>query len=154
MLECFQVRGAYIDLVFMKAWIFSSTRVAKTKVTMGTPVRATDGGKILRADANFQDMTYSQFNRVMSECYREHRTSDRNEDLFRGCQVWIGHGKWTHDALRAFELKINPVIKKEQPISRGDLIAFVGVSGTGPKFAGQKRNTLICILKFGWTENI
>ncbi len=111
---------------------------SKTKVTMGTPVRATDGGKVLRADANFKDMTYAQFNRVMNECYKEHRTSDRNEDLFRGCQVWIGHGNGLMTRY-AHLSKINPVLKKDQPVSRGDLIAFVGVSGTGQNLPGRTK---------------
>ncbi len=111
---------------------------SKTKVTMGTPVRATDGGKVLRADANFKDMTYPQFNRVMNECYKEHRTSDRNEDLFRGCQVWIGHGNGLMTRY-AHLSKINPVLKKDQLVSRGDLIAFVGVSGTGQNLPGRTK---------------
>ncbi len=111
---------------------------SKTQVTMGTPVRATDGGKVLRADANFKDMTYPQFNRVMNECYKEHRTSDRNEDLFRGCQVWIGHGNGLMTRY-AHLSKISPVLKKDQLVSRGDLIAFVGVSGTGQNLPGRTK---------------
>ncbi len=111
---------------------------SKTKVTMNTPVRATDGGKILRADANFKDMTYPQFNKVMNDCYREHRTSDHNEDLFRGCQVWISHGNGLMTRYAHLN-KINPQIKKDQSVARGDLIAFVGVSGTGQNLPGRTK---------------
>ncbi len=111
---------------------------SKTKVTMGTPVRAADGGKVLRADANFKDMTYPQFNKVMNDCYREHRTSDHNEDLFRGCQVWVSHGNGLMTRYAHLN-KINPQIKKDQSVARGDLIAFVGVSGTGQNLPGRTK---------------
>lgn len=111
---------------------------SKTKVTMNTPVRAADGGKVLRADANFKDMTYPQFNKVMNDCYREHRTSDHNEDLFRGCQVWISHGNGLTTRYAHLN-KINPQIKKDQSVARGDLIAFVGVSGTGQNLPGRTK---------------
>ncbi len=111
---------------------------SRTKVTMGTPIRAADSGKILRADANFKDMTYSQFNKVMNDCFREHRTSDHNEDLFRGCQVWISHGNGLMTRYAHLN-KINPQIKKDQSVARGDMIAFVGVSGTGQNLPGRTK---------------
>lgn len=110
----------------------------KVKVVIGTPVQAADSGKIVRADLNFRSMTATQFNRVMSECFRQHRTSEPNEDLFRGCQVWINHG----DGLMtryAHLSKINPSLKKDQFVSRGDLIGFVGVTGTGQELPGRAK---------------
>jgi murein DD-endopeptidase MepM/ murein hydrolase activator NlpD len=35
--------------------------------------------------------------------------------------------------------KINPQIKKDQPVARGDMIAFVGVSGTGQNLPGRTK---------------
>jgi murein DD-endopeptidase MepM/ murein hydrolase activator NlpD len=111
---------------------------SRTKVAMNTPVRAADGGKVLRSDINFKDMTYAQFNKVMNDCYREHRTSDHNEDLFRGCQVWISHGNGLITRYAHLN-KVNPEVKKDQQVSRGDLIGFVGVSGTGQNLPGRTK---------------
>lgn len=109
---------------------------AKTKVKIGTPVRAAENGKIVRADANYRNMTASEFSRIMSECYRQHRTSDKNEDLFRGCQVWVDHGN--HLMTRYAHLsKINMAIKPADFVKAGDLIGFVGISGTGQHLPGR-----------------
>jgi murein DD-endopeptidase MepM/ murein hydrolase activator NlpD len=111
---------------------------AKTKVQMGTPARAADSGKVIRADANFKDMNAVKFNKVMTECAREHRTSAANEDLLRGCQVWIDHGN--HLVTRYAHLdRINPVVKTGGAANTGELIGFVGVSGTGQNLPGRAR---------------
>lgn len=111
---------------------------SRTKVTMNTPVRAADGGKVLRSDTAFKDMTYSQFSHVMNECYKEHRTSDHNEDLFRGCQVWINHGNGLITRYAHLN-RVNPAITKDATVQRGDLIAYVGVSGTGQNLPGRTK---------------
>jgi murein DD-endopeptidase MepM/ murein hydrolase activator NlpD len=110
----------------------------RAKIYMGSPVVAAGNGKIIRADANFQDMNQATFNRVMADCVREHRTSDKNEDLLRGCQVWIDHG--SNMITRYAHLnKINSKIKVGQTVKRGDLLGFVGVSGTGQNLPGKAK---------------
>lgn len=110
----------------------------RTHIAINTPVIAAGAGKIVRADANFVDMNKGTFNRVMSDCVNEHRTSDKNEDLFRGCQVWIDHGD--NMITRYAHLnKINPKIKLGQSVKPGDLIGFVGVSGTGQNLPGRTK---------------
>lgn len=83
-------------------------------------------------------MTYAQFTKVMNDCYREHRTSDHNEDLFRGCQVWISHGNGLITRYAHLN-KVNPEVKKDQQVGRGDLIGFIGVSGTGQNLPGRAK---------------
>ena len=105
---------------------------------MGTPARAAAGGKITRIDAGFKDMNAAEFNRVMTECYKSHQTSDHNEDLLRGCQVWIDHGggmvtRYAHLS------RINPALKKGQTIAKGETIGFIGVSGTGQNLPGRAK---------------
>ena len=107
-------------------------------VPMDTPVVAAKAGRVIRADANFVDMDLSSFNKVMAECRRQHHTSARNEDLFRGCQVWIDHGngvvtRYAHLSKIKAGLKVNTMVKQ------GDLIGFVGVSGTGENLPGRAR---------------
>ncbi|MBU6450455.1 MAG: M23 family metallopeptidase [Cyanobacteria bacterium REEB67] len=108
------------------------------KIYMGSPVVAAADGKIIRADANFHDMNLATLNRVMADCVREHRTSDKNEDLFRGCQVWIDHGNNMITRYAHLD-KINSNIKVGQTVRHGDLIGFVGVSGTGQNLPGRTK---------------
>jgi murein DD-endopeptidase MepM/ murein hydrolase activator NlpD len=110
----------------------------RTHIAINTPVIAAGAGKIVRADANFVDMNQGTFNRVMRDCVNEHRTSDKNEDLFRGCQVWIDHGN--NMITRYAHLnKINPKVRLGQTVKPGDLIGFVGVSGTGQNLPGRAK---------------
>jgi len=106
--------------------------------SMGTPVRAVKAGKVIRTDRNFVDMSAAKLNAVMEECRRQHRTSDKNEDLFRGCQVWIEHG---HGIVTRYAhlSKVNPSLRVNQNVSRGDLLGYVGVSGTGENLPGRAK---------------
>jgi hypothetical protein len=106
--------------------------------SMGTPVRAVKDGTILRADANFVDMSAAKYDAVMEQCRREHRTTEKNEDLFRGCQVWVDHGNGVVTRY-AHLSRINPALKLDQKVSRGDLLGFVGVSGTGENLPGRAK---------------
>lgn len=109
------------------------------KVTMGTPVKAADAGKVIRSDVNFRDMDSATYRNVMNQCRTEHKTSERNEDLFRGCQVWIDHG----NGLVTRYAHLNGVrkgIKVGTYVSRGDTIAYVGVSGTGQNLPGVAKH--------------
>lgn len=109
-----------------------------SKVAMGTPAHAAESGKIVRIDRNFRDMDAPTFNRVMTQCAREHQTSDSNEDLFRGCQVWIDHGNRVMTKY-AHLTKVNASLKDNSYVNRGDVVGFVGVSGTGQNLPGQTK---------------
>jgi murein DD-endopeptidase MepM/ murein hydrolase activator NlpD len=105
-------------------------------VVIGTQARAVKKGSVLRADANFVDMNARKFNQVMEECRHDHRTSDKNEDLLRGCQVWIDHGSGLVTRYAHLN-KTNTDLKLNEQISRGSLIGYVGVSGTGQNLPGK-----------------
>ncbi|HEY9755627.1 MAG TPA: M23 family metallopeptidase [Oculatellaceae cyanobacterium] len=107
-------------------------------VPMNKTVHSVGVGKVTRADANFVDMNEKTLNRIMAECQHEHRTSERNEDLFRGCQVWIDHGGGLTTRYAHLN-KINPKLKLDQSVSRGDLLGYVGVSGTGQNLPGRAK---------------
>lgn len=111
---------------------------AGNKVVMGTPALAADRGKIIRIDQNFKDMDAPTFNRVMSQCARDHTTSDHNEDLFRGCQVWIDHGNRMVTRYAHLD-RINAKLKKDTFVNRGDIVGFIGVSGTGQNLPGKAK---------------
>ncbi len=108
------------------------------RVNMDTPVVAAGPGKIVRADSNFIDMNRSTFDRVMTQCVNEHRTSDQNEDRLRGCQVWVDHGDGMVTRYAHLN-KINAKLHLGQSVKAGDLLGFVGVSGTGQNLPGRTK---------------
>ena len=105
---------------------------------MGTPVRAVKDGKVLRSDNNFVDMTAAKYDSVMEQCRRDHKTSDKNEDLFRGCQVWIDHGNGMVTRYAHLN-RTNPELRVGANVKRGELIGYVGVSGTGQNLPGRAK---------------
>jgi hypothetical protein len=107
-------------------------------VPQNTPVVAAKAGRIVRADADFVDMDLATFNKVMAECRRQHHTSARNEDLFRGCQVWIDHGNGVVTRY-AHLSKVRPGLRVNDTVEKGALIGYVGVSGTGENLPGRIR---------------
>lgn len=109
------------------------------RIAMGTPVRAADGGKVIRADVNFRDMDAASFSRVMRQCRLEHATAEANEDLFRGCQVWLDHG----NGLVTRYAHLNGIRQGLAPgsfVARGETIGYVGVSGTGQHLPGRLKH--------------
>ena len=108
-------------------------------VVMGTSVRASDSGKVIRADVNFRDMDTESFRRVMSECRRQHNTSEKNEDLFRGRQVWIDHGNGAITRY-AHLSKVADGLRAGRYVSRGEVVGYVGVSGTGESLSGHVKH--------------
>lgn len=110
-----------------------------TIVAMGTPAYAAGPGKVIRADGNFRDMNASVYSRVIYECHSQHESSERNEDLLRGCQVWIDHGGGLITKYAHLD-KIKPGLKSGMTVSSGDLVGFVGVSGTGENLPGRAKH--------------
>ncbi len=110
-----------------------------TMISLGTPVLAAGSGKILRADGDFRDMDSNTYHKVIYECHQTHHSSERNEDLLRGCQVWIDHGGGLITKYAHLD-KIKPGLKPGMKVSPGDLVGFVGVSGTGQNLPGRSKH--------------
>lgn len=111
---------------------------ARIKINMGTHAIAAAAGKVIRADTKYKDMNEQQMNKVMRECLTTHHTSEHNEDLLRGCQVWIDHGNGLITRYAHLD-KANPDLKVGQMISRGDFVGEIGVSGTGQNLPGRAK---------------
>lgn len=105
-------------------------------VRLGTSAFAADAGTVVRADGNFKDMDAAKYSHVMYECRHLHITTEPNEDLLRGCQVWIDHGNGLITKYAHLD-RIRPGLKEGMRISRGDLVGYVGVSGTGENLPGR-----------------
>ena len=111
---------------------------AKVRIQMGTPARAADAGKIVRVDSNFVDMNAQQFSKVMKDCLRAHQTSEHNEDLLRGCQVWIDHGNGLVTRYAHLD-RVKPNLKINQFVKQGEVVGYIGVSGTGQNLPGRAK---------------
>ena len=110
-----------------------------THVAVNTPAIAAACGKVIRADTNYHDMTAGQYNKIMSECAASQYCSDANEDLFRGCQVWIDHGNGLITRYAHLN-KARPDLRVGMPINAGDTIGFIGYSGTGENQPGKGKH--------------
>lgn len=109
------------------------------RVAMGTVVKAADAGKVIRSDTDFRDMDAATYARVMYQCHTQHETSEANEDRLRGCQVWIDHG----NGLITRYAHLNGIrngIKVGTYVSQGEIIGYVGVSGTGQNLPGSVKH--------------
>lgn len=110
-----------------------------THVQMDTPVHAADTGKVVRADNGFRDMDSGKYSYVIYQCQRQHISSESNEDLLRGCQVWIDHGNGLVTRYAHLD-KVKPGLKPGMHVNSGDLIGYVGVSGTGENLPGRSKH--------------
>ncbi len=95
-----------------------------THISRGTEVNAAKAGTVIRADLAYQDMTATELQK-----YLANPNTDEALDMFRGRQVWIDHGGGV--ITRYAHLSgIAPGITPGAPVKQGQLIAFVGESGT------------------------
>jgi murein DD-endopeptidase MepM/ murein hydrolase activator NlpD len=95
-----------------------------TQIGLGTPVIAAKAGRVVRADHNYRDPTIAEMNRL-----QEAPEGAEALDVFRGRQVWVDHGNGV--ITRYCHLDgIAPGIQVGTMVSQGQVIAFVGESGT------------------------
>lgn len=112
---------------------------AGTRVAMDTPAIAAETGKVIRADVHYKDMTAAEYSRIMHNCNRDQFCSEADEDQFRGCQVWLDHGnglitRYAHLNKARSDLKPGMIVK------RGEVVGYIGVSGTGENHPGRLKH--------------
>jgi murein DD-endopeptidase MepM/ murein hydrolase activator NlpD len=95
-----------------------------TAIGLGTPVHAVKAGRVIRVDTSYQDLTPAQLQVLLAN-----PTPETSIDAFRGRQVWVDHGggivtRYCHLSAVAQGLSVG------QSVNQGDVIAFVGESGT------------------------
>jgi murein DD-endopeptidase MepM/ murein hydrolase activator NlpD len=95
-----------------------------TSIGLGTPVHAVKAGRVIRVDTDYQNPTPAQMTALLAN-----PTPETSIDAFRGRQVWVDHGggvvtRYCHLSAVAQGLSVG------QSVNQGDVIAFVGESGT------------------------
>jgi len=95
-----------------------------TFIDVDTPVIAAKDGVVTRADHDYVNLTAEEYAEVA-----ENLTSAESLDVFRGRQVWIDHG----NGIVTRYCHLNGIAAGVTPgttVSAGDLVAYVGESGT------------------------
>ena len=104
------------------------------KIVGGTAILAAKDGTVIRADHDYQALTEA----VLQAANKRIAEGGANDpdilDLFRGRQVWIDHGKgivtrYAHTSDVAANIRVG------DHVNAGDVIAFVGDSGTPESIA-------------------
>jgi murein DD-endopeptidase MepM/ murein hydrolase activator NlpD len=106
-------------------------------VTYGTPVIAAADGEIVKLDANYKDPTVPEFLKLLQEV--KNGASDNDLERLRGRQVWLKHANGVITRYGHLS-KIAPDLSYARPVKRGDVIGFVGNSGTLEGARGGRGN--------------
>lgn len=107
-------------------------------IQYGTGVVAAKSGEIIRADLRFQESTADEFQALVDKG-ADGRLTDDDLDRLRGRQVWIEHpgGVITRYAHLS---GIAPGLQVGSRVVRGQIIGFVGNSGTSDGVRGTRTN--------------
>ena len=108
-------------------------------VAVNTPAVASAAGRVIRADVNYRDMDPKQYSHIMSQCAHEQYCSDANEDLFRGCQVWIDHGNGLITRYAHLN-KARPDLRVGMHVAQGEQVGYIGYSGTGENIPSRGKH--------------
>lgn len=100
-----------------------------TSIGLDSEVRAAKAGTVIRADWDYQDLTAQTLADLTERINGGDAADPAVEDAFRGRQVWIDHGNGI--VTRYAHLHgIVQGLHVGQRVEQGELIAYVGESGT------------------------
>jgi murein DD-endopeptidase MepM/ murein hydrolase activator NlpD len=105
-----------------------------TSIGFGTEVLAAKAGKVIRADWDYAPLTQAEVDDFDSRTPVAGQTDEQELDRYRGQQVWIDHGNGVVTRY-AHLSRIADGINAGVSVRQGDLIAYVGNSGTPESLA-------------------
>lgn len=109
------------------------------KIDKTTPVYSMADGVVVRADTNYKEMTTAQREKLLAKGLNNHgQTPEPILDKLRGRSVWIQYGKGVMARYVHLD-RIASNVKVGQKIKAGELVGYVGNSGTSD---GAKGNNL------------
>jgi murein DD-endopeptidase MepM/ murein hydrolase activator NlpD len=104
-------------------------------IPFGSPVRGAGDGVVIRADHGFREMTPAEADAALRRCRELRYTPPDILDRLRGRQVWLDHGGGL--VTRYAHLSgIPPEITVGASVSAGQVVGYVGNSGTSDGVAG------------------
>lgn len=98
-------------------------------VSTSTPVIACKKGKIIRIDKEYKQLDKISHDKILKKCKQLGYTSADIADLLRGRQVVIQHDN-NVISIYAHLSKVNNALEINQEIDQGDILGYVGNSGT------------------------
>lgn len=103
-------------------------------VPYGAPVIASTAGTLVRVDNSYQEPTPAEWQALLKAV--AHGATEEQLDVLRGRQIWLKttDGKTLRYALLS---GIRPGLKVGQQVYRGEVIGYVGNSGTADGVAGN-----------------
>jgi len=100
-----------------------------TPIGPGTEVRAAKGGRVIRADIEYKDLTAAELEELYAHIDELGTSDAQTLDRFRGRQVWIDHGRGV--VTRYAHLGgLAPGIDDGVTVEQGQVVGYVGESGT------------------------
>lgn len=98
-------------------------------IERATPVYAMYDGVVLRADHRYADITPEQVVELAAKTQAQGYSDPETLDIYRGRQVWVDHGRGVVTRYAHLD-GVAPGIFPGRAVARGDLLGFVGESGT------------------------
>jgi peptidoglycan LD-endopeptidase LytH len=106
-------------------------------ITFGTPIIASADGVVIRADKDYKELNNEQWLALLDKVAADGATEEDLNQL-RGRQVWIRLAD--NRVLRYAHLSdVQPRVAEGQEVYRGQVIGFVGNSGTDDGVKGTTR---------------
>ncbi len=109
--------------------------LACAAIAQGTPVLTARDGTVSRADLDYVPLSPEELNELLTRSQTQGYTDAAALDRFRGRQVWIDHGGGTFTRYAHLD-GIAPGIALGTPVQAGQVVGYVGESGTPESVTG------------------